>query len=310
MTTYYISPTGNDTTGNGSSATPWLTLAKANAASANGDTIILKAGTYTWTAANYAMGFARTYEGVDATTVILDAGGAQITMAMGAANVNTTVKNIVFQNAVQTNTGTNNVPAIFDINTGTTGLLTIQNCTFNNTLYIQDYDYYNGGLLGGSNGAASKGSITITGCLFNDVRGPTTLNSGPNHRGGLLNIDNTTAEIKTITLANNTFIFASSGTNLIDHIIGVGYSGASTTTLILTNNIFYNSTGSSIPFIANVLTGITRNTSYNCYNGAYTNKPTSPGTGDITSDPLFVDAPTGNFALRPTSPCLDTGTLT
>ena len=33
------------------------------------------------------------------------------------------------------------------------------------------------------------------------------------------------------------------------------------------------------------------------------------GIGNITSDPLFVDAANGNFNLRPASPCIDTGTL-
>lgn len=48
MTTYYISPSGNDTTGNGSSATPWATISKAHTSASSGDTIICKAGTYTW----------------------------------------------------------------------------------------------------------------------------------------------------------------------------------------------------------------------------------------------------------------------
>ena len=45
--TYYIAPTGNDTTGDGSTGTPWLTLVKGMAMMSSGDTLIVKDGTYT-----------------------------------------------------------------------------------------------------------------------------------------------------------------------------------------------------------------------------------------------------------------------
>ena len=49
-TTYYISPTGNDATGNGSAANPWKTLFKATStATGTGDIIHVNAGAYTET---------------------------------------------------------------------------------------------------------------------------------------------------------------------------------------------------------------------------------------------------------------------
>ncbi len=45
--TYYISPSGNDSTGTGATGTPWLTLSKALSTMAGGDTLICKDGTYT-----------------------------------------------------------------------------------------------------------------------------------------------------------------------------------------------------------------------------------------------------------------------
>lgn len=51
--TYYISPTGNDTSGNGSTGTPWLTFTKAFSVMVGGDTLILKDGTYTGGASDY-----------------------------------------------------------------------------------------------------------------------------------------------------------------------------------------------------------------------------------------------------------------
>ncbi len=70
-TTYYISPTGNDATGNGSAANPWKTLAKATSTvTTAGDIIHVNAGTYTETVTcNLARGVS--IEGDGATTTII-----------------------------------------------------------------------------------------------------------------------------------------------------------------------------------------------------------------------------------------------
>jgi hypothetical protein len=46
-TTYYISPTGSDVTGAGTTVDPWATIHKGISAMSGGDTLILKDGTYT-----------------------------------------------------------------------------------------------------------------------------------------------------------------------------------------------------------------------------------------------------------------------
>ena len=46
MTTYFISPTGNDTTGNGTQISPWLNLFKAEGVALPGDTIFCRGGNY------------------------------------------------------------------------------------------------------------------------------------------------------------------------------------------------------------------------------------------------------------------------
>lgn len=45
-TTWYIAPTGNDTTGNGTEGTPYLTVNKCHTVGANGDTVVCAEGTY------------------------------------------------------------------------------------------------------------------------------------------------------------------------------------------------------------------------------------------------------------------------
>jgi PKD domain/Secretion system C-terminal sorting domain len=69
--TYYISPTGNDATGNGTAANPWRTLAKATSTvTAAGNIIHVTAGTYTETQQlNLAVGVSIEGEGA-ATTII------------------------------------------------------------------------------------------------------------------------------------------------------------------------------------------------------------------------------------------------
>jgi hypothetical protein len=68
------------------------------------------------------------------------------------------------------------------------------------------------------------------------------------------------------------------------------------------NSIFVNATGISFPAYTSG-NGIT---SYSCF---YSFSTTPTGTGNITSDPLFVDPSNSNFNLRATSPCIATGTL-
>ena len=67
--TYYVSPTGNDTTGNGSLNNPWKTIQRAANAAVAGDTILIRAGTYreTVTPANNGVTF-QNYNG-EAVTV-------------------------------------------------------------------------------------------------------------------------------------------------------------------------------------------------------------------------------------------------
>ena len=47
--TIYIAPTGNDTTGTGTTVAPYLTLTKAITAATAGDTVFCKNGTYDYT---------------------------------------------------------------------------------------------------------------------------------------------------------------------------------------------------------------------------------------------------------------------
>lgn len=54
--TYYVSPTGNDTTGTGTISSPWYSLNKAWTVVGAGDTVYMRGGTYSYTAQQYLTG--------------------------------------------------------------------------------------------------------------------------------------------------------------------------------------------------------------------------------------------------------------
>ena len=60
---------------------------------------------------------------------------------------------------------------------------------------------------------------------------------------------------------------------------------------LIQGNEIYNYSSSAIPLVT-----------YSCVQGGYS------GTGNISDDPLFVDADNGDFSLQSGSPCIDTGT--
>lgn len=51
--TYYIAPSGSDSSGNGTSGNPWKTLDKAFSSGSGGDTYVLKNGTYNYSGAEF-----------------------------------------------------------------------------------------------------------------------------------------------------------------------------------------------------------------------------------------------------------------
>lgn len=96
--TYYVRKTGNDTTGDGSDALPWLTIQKAanTISAAGGHTVMIGAGTYAEDGAQDALRFATTWlstvtfrpeTGAAVTITGVGTGGASIIFASGVHNV-------------------------------------------------------------------------------------------------------------------------------------------------------------------------------------------------------------------------------
>ena len=84
----------------------------------------------------------------------------------------------------------------------------------------------------------------------------------------------------------------------------LGFLKNASSTLTVKNTIFVGNTGSETLMVSTANQLGTLVDSYNCYS----NTGHSGGTNNITQDPQFVDAPNGDYRLRPASPCINAGT--
>lgn len=271
MATYYISPSGNDTTGTGAIGAPWLTFAKFLAASASGDTCIARAGTYTLSSFSIAN---RTLQAYTNETVIFDGGGARVSVLISGT---VTLQDIRFQNALGPSGSGSGFFQIVAANT----VLTFTRCRFKtitidstNTQFLRNYP--------------NNCTYTVEGCEFNDVI----------VSGGASDFFQPAVTTNVVAFRNNSFYFKNLGTNtnVVNGSSGVG-------SLSWLNNIVKNGSAYAVTVLANC-SGYTITPNNNCSNNATLG---ASGTGNITSDPLFIDAANGNFRLRPTSPCLNAG---
>lgn len=275
MATYYISPTGNDVTGTGTSGNPWQTISKAFTSSAAGDTIFCLPGTYTWVTQNFTT--QRTIQCETAGGAIFDGAGVGRQWTWGAG---LTLVNLRFQNSTMAVVQ----DSFFRPNNAVGATtLTLTSITFQTLTMYQEIVGVNGTPL----------TLVTTGCLFNDIARVVLGNYQRifNLRGAVsASISNCTVYFATWTTSVLAAIFDTFGTTL---------------TITMKNTILRNASGNVVTWMVNPGT-VTYAVSYNCFNNI-TGAPTN--SNGITSDPLFIDEVGGNFNLRQTSPCIDAGTL-
>lgn len=175
--TYYInSSTGNDTTGDGTSGTPYATFHKGyTVAAASGDTLNLT-GTFDWVNADetgdsagtgYTLGKSLTIEGQGASATFIQASTTADTADRGVFTVSSgktvVIKNVTIRYGVSTATET----AGGITNSGT---LTIQNSVISYNKYNSTTNYYGAGGITLKHDAASTLTIstsTISNNTFN-----------------------------------------------------------------------------------------------------------------------------------------------
>lgn len=291
MATYYLNAdTGNDSTGNGSAGSPWKTISKAHTSASSGDTIICQESVAHYTFANQTFTKSLNIYGVndDASGVVFD-GSANVKRWTGgfSATVVLDIQKITFQNITTSNPGTyQNVIGCYH--------LTVKNCVFRNIIQAASAGSTGAaGIVGGEyQSGANDHAIVIQNNLFYDLNGGSpTLYISLHGNGG-----NDTGYVYWY---NNTIYADGSYTTPSFFVVG----NIGSLDFRLRNNIFYGT--SSIALLAS---GSAFNSYFN-YNSTYNCTSVPTGTGNITSDPLFVDALNNNFNLRPASPCIDTGTL-
>lgn len=210
MATYYISPSGSDTTGNGSSGNPWLTLAKAYASSTTSDTIICKDGTYTFATATMSD---RTIQAENSGLAIFD--GASATALWTLSGISVT--GIVFKR--------------FAYNFGYSGLfsysasVSFSNCTFHSltvgTVYRAALFYT----------LTASSALTLTNCLIYNI---TSSGGG----GGLFDVFNSPSGVS-VTLTGCAIYLGVTGAARVAVIFIL--SGSPTVTV--KNSIFHNASG-------------------------------------------------------------------
>lgn len=298
MATYYIATTGNDTTGNGTLATPWLTLAKGLTGSTTGDTLTFAAGTYT--VAGNSVCTNRTIQGATggspiSTTgwTVFSAGGSTggFTQVGGTTNY----YNIWFTNVVRAFNGSTGF-------IGTTGVATttVSGCRFSNMTVVSHSNY--AGLIGSNDFNTQIVYLTVSSCVFDDVQCHMSANANYNLIGG-----RGKSVGSYVRFYNNTMSFRTEALRPANGLFG-GYYGDSCDYSIK-NCIFKNSC-SSISIICATPGTFTNgfNVTNCCYNGTFGTSGIT-ATNCITSDPLLIDESNADFRLRPTSPCLSTGTI-
>lgn len=173
MATYYVATTGNDTTGNGSSGTPWRTINKAYLAFTAGDTnavLNIADGTYQETSGSGWIQFGRT----DITVTIQGQAGASSNVTIQGVS---SAQEVVYQGTNHTFKYVKFVAR--DLNTtrvvriNANGLVTFFGCTFT---IVPSASQSNAGFGVGTSSTAAVSGITFDGCTF--TQASSILNNG------------------------------------------------------------------------------------------------------------------------------------
>lgn len=276
MATYYINAdTGNDTTGAGTSVSPWATMAKAYSSSSANDTIYLQDSVNSYLfATTTGTRTGRSYVGQTKGKVILDGGGVDVNFRLGG-DYNFT--NMIFQNCIENGTGGSYGVFGYSNVAGAVGTVTFTDCVFRDMTLPDGVLNAQGGLL--NNFAAASFTAVFTRCDIYNMR-CFGLGSG----GGLFK--------NTMTLTLESCNIAITDTSNYIKYIFAGYSSQITVTL--RNTTISNFSGGTVTWTGATLIGSTVT-----YGNFYLITSMPSTSNSYTTNPYFVDVYNGNFSVRP-----------
>lgn len=283
MATYYIGPTGDDTTGDGSEGNPWFNLLFAINNSSASDTIIVKEGTYIQTFGNDNIYFSNRIiksENNNPENTILDF--TNVIFERIEANNQCQLSGIQFRNIFGSNT---NRPIFRNFNAEF-----VEKCIFNGC--------HAGSASGGRSGLFVNSATSLIGCIilncFNVFNNSAGL-IGSNGTASLLDLTNCIIYQNIDQLPTGLFVPS--------FIVSVFESG---TVINIENTIVAAANGSIPDYSQTSGAGIVVNTTFSClHNVNYSGSE----TGVITDDPKLVDPDNGFFDLATDSPAIGLGTL-
>jgi hypothetical protein len=305
QTTWYVHPGGSDED-TGTLGLPFQTIQHAIGTATDGDTILVAFGTYT---ENLVITESLTLRGGYAVsgTAWLPPGtnilpGADETIINGSGAISQPVVNITAPTAGVTLDG-------FTITGGhgtevggvaAGGNVAIRNCIVRGNTAANE-NWGGGGVLG------YDGVLTIVDSLIVDNQF-----SGDGAAGGVRAGNSSLIMVNTVVAVNHgdpginlPGVHANADLTLVNVTVAnndgdIVFGPQPTATLTITNTIAYSHTGI-------YLTGCPSESdcqvNYSDIQGW-----TGGGTGNISSDPQFVNATSGDYHLKPGSPCVDTGT--
>ncbi len=298
--TWYVSTTGDDAMGNGSASKPYATIQKAINHAFAGNTIEVAAGTY---------------------MEDIDFGGKNLILQSANGATVTTIEGSGTKSVFNFTHGENSTSLVkgFTISNGSAGSGGAVYCNngssprFKGLIVTGNYGGSGGGFYVRENSNVSLENVVITG--------------NTSSMGGGLYVYNSSVKLRNVVIGNHSAVSIASAIYLTNSHIdiinctiannsansqGAIYSVGSTINQV-TNSIFWGNTPTNIAFSGGgAVNSVT--VSYSDFEngqaGIVTNSngTVSWGTGNLSVNPVFVDAATGNFAIKSSSPCINIGT--
>ena len=280
MATVYIKPGSG--TGTGTLADPYFfdQLGTAETGAGSGGKILFTDGTYIASSILQLGASNVTYEALNSKNAIIDfqnSASAALELGRSADSfAGFALKGLVFDNIGSI---TNNGAVDVEIASGE--LLTVDECEF-----LDMASTYKA--LVGSGSASPTGAMnaTFTGCIFT---GSTSSTDVDFFRYRLA------TPLHSLSIINCLCIFTNNNTN--------EFFKTTTTGNVTVKNTILKGEGSGTTTLG---TATTFTESNNCYFGI--GESADAANGIIIDDPLFVDSTTGDYRLRPNSPCIGAGT--